>query len=1004
MKNIPKKCMVGLQFLFLGLFVIPQVYAQVVVKGTVRTETGEAFPAVSIFIKGTSKGTKTDAEGKFNIETPGPEAVLVFTFVGYQKKEVQVGNTSVLEVTLEPDIRALDEVVVTALGIKREKKQLTYSTQEVKAEEISRAKETGVLNSLTGKISGVQITSSTGQPGSSSRIVIRGTSSLLGDNEALIVLDGVPINNSQTGNAGPGNGVSRLSDIDPSIIESINVLKGSAASALYGSSAARGVVMITTKNGSAYKKPSINFTSQFSLESPILPSVQSKYAQGTGGVYYNGEDQKTSLLWGPEIKGLTVNGVPVRNKNPMKEFFQTGKTYTNSLSAQGGSDKSNYLLSYSYLDQTGTVPTTNYKRHSAFLKFQNQLFDNLTSTFQFNYVNSTNHRIAEGYGLESPLWTVFTAPFTWDPKPALDANGNQRVFRYSRNNPYWVLDNIYNDSRNNRFLPVLTLTYKPLTWLTISERVGADVYTEQIKYFEAPSDVLATKGVITDRNNNFRQFNNDLIIEARKNFGPDWDVSLLLGNNLFSTYSQTYQIQGTGLTVDNFNNVSNAERQVSYENYSRKRKVGFYGQTNVEYKGLLNFSLTGRYDGTSVLAKGNNYYAYGSASMGFIFSELLSSVPAINFGKLRLSYSKVGNDNVGPYSLTTPYTTATNFPFNGQNGFLMQNTLGNANLVNENTNEFEVGLEMKLLQNRIGFEASYFDRRHKDLLTQNIPIAPSTGYSYTTLNAGDMTNKGVEVLLNLTPVKADNFSWDVTVNYTKINNKVTRIYGGQDQLNLGQTYAFVGDPYGTFYNYGYKRNEQGRILIDDSGLPLLSSDYQKVGNIQPDWLGGITNTFRYKGITLSFFFDMKKGGDIMNSDQRYGYFYGTPKITENRENRVVSGIRESDGQENTTEVTGQAYYQRLNTIYEEAVQDGTYIKLRNVSLSYNFSKLLLQKTPFATASLTATGRNLWIYSPHFTGADPEVNSFGTGNDAIGTYAYSVPTSRSFNFTLSVTFK
>lgn len=974
------------------------------VKGKVVDLAASPVPGVSIRIKGTSTGTSTNSEGAFTINASSG-ATLVITALGYQSQEIPFNGQGQLTIQLEEDNQTLNEVVVTALGIKREKRQLTYSTQEVTGEDIAKTKEPNVLNSLTGKVSGVQITSSSGQPGSSSRIVIRGTSSLSGNNEALIVVDGVPINNDQTGNNGNGNGISRFSDIDPAIIESVNVLKGSAASALYGSSAARGVVIVTTKNGAKNTKPSINFSSQLAIDKAIYPKVQERYAQGDQGVYWNGEDndQKTSLLWGPRLDTLMVGGQPVRKVNPMDVFFQTGKTYTNTLSVQGGTDKSNYFMSYSYLDQEGTVPTTNYKRHAAFAKFSNQIFDKLTANFQFNYVSTTSHRTSEGYGLESPLWTVYTAPFSWDPLPAVNEDGTQRVFRYSRNNPFWALENIYNDVRGNRFIPIATFSYTPTDWLTITERLGADIYSEQSKYHEAPSNMLGTVGILRDRNNNYRQFNHDLIAEARKQFGNDLEVSMLVGNNVFSTYDQQYQIEGTGgFTVEDFNNISNTETQVSTENYRRFRRVSFYAQPTIDYKKMLTLSFTGRMEQSSVFDKANRTYFYGSASGGFVFSELVkNSAPWLNFGKFRASYSKVGNDNVSAYATSTVYGVANNFPFNGVPGFLISGDLGNANLKNETTTELELGLETQFLNNRIGLEFNYFDRNHKDLLSY-VTLANSTGYRNSYINAGSMYNKGIEALLNVAPVKKEHFSWDLTFNFTKIKNKVTQLNGDAKSVQIGQTFAFVNQPYGVFYAPGYSYNNDGQLLIDDRGLPVIGAT-REIGNIQPDWLAGLNNSFTYKDINLSFFFDMRKGGDLMNSDDRYGFFYGTSRATENREDRVVEGVNVNTGEVNTVNVSAQSYYQRISDIYESAIQDGTYVKLRNVNLTYNFPKKLVSKTPFEKIALTATGRNLWIYAPHFNGSDPEVSSYGTGNDALGLYGNSVPTSRSYNFTLSLTF-
>lgn len=985
------------------------------ITGRVHDESGAPVVRATVRDRDSKRGTVTDAEGRFSLLVKQGAVVLV-SAIGYEPVTLETGASENIEIALKVKNSTLNEVVVTALGIKREKSQLTYSTQQVKGDELTATKEPGILNALAGKVSGVQITASSGAPGASSRIVIRGNSSLLGNNEALIVLDGVPINNDQTGNAaavatsGPGvaantavGGTSRLSDIDPSTIESINVLKGSAASALYGSNAARGVVVITTKGGQFNSRPKVTFNSQYSFENPILPQLQGKYAQGDRGKYIDGETAKSSTVWGPTVDSLRNVGLLTYYKNPMKAFFTTGRTLTNSLSVGGGNDRSNYFFSFSNVDQKGTVPTTNYKRNALFAKFSNKLTDKITTNFQLGYTLGTSHSVPEGYDLTDPLWTVYTSPWTWNPLPYLDSAGNQRVYRFSRNNPYWDLYNIYNNDKISRVIPVLTVTYKPNTWLNFTERVGADTYSEQTDYFEAPSNTLGTVGTITQLSSNYRQINHDLIGEARKRFG-DFDVSLLVGNNIKSTYTQTHSLTGTGTSIAGFDNISNGATIVGAQNYFRQRKVGFYAQSNIGYKGFLNLSLTGRYDGSSVLNQQKNFYPYGSASAGFIFSQLLR-VPAISFGKLRVSYSSVGNDNITPYSLTTPYTSALSFPYGGNAGFLQSQTLGNPNLINEVTKESEVGLEMNFLKNRIGFEVSYFDRHHDNLLTSNVPIAPSTGYSSTSLNAAYMTNKGIEALVTLSPFRGEKFGWDITLNYSRIRNKVTKVNGGTNSIQLGQTWAFVGLPYGVFYSQGYSRDDKGNILIDDNGLPITSSVNQIVGNLQPDFLAGMNNAFYYGPFTFSFFFDFRKGGDILNSDDRYGWFYGTPKITENRQDRVVKGIVASTGKENTKLVHAEDYFQRLNTNYEAALQDGTYLKLRNASIGYKLPSSLIGKgSPFSAASLTLTGRNLWIHAPHFTGSDPEVSSYGTANGSQGVYGNTVPTSRSYNLTLNVVFK
>jgi TonB-linked SusC/RagA family outer membrane protein len=975
-------------------------FAQVPITGTVKDETGAGMPGVNIIVVNTNIGTTTDADGKYSLSVSSGSISLSFSFIGYTTVTVPVDNRSVVDVTMEQDIASLEEVVVTALGVKREKRQLTYSTQEVSGDELVRSKEPNIINGLAGKVSGVQITSSSGTPGASTRIVIRGATSVYGDNEALIVIDGIPVNNSETGNANTGAagaGSSRLNDIDPSIIESVNVLKGAAATALYGSAGARGVIMITTKSGRE-SKPVITFSSGISFEKPLLPERQTSYAQGSNGVYVDGETQKTSTSYGPRMDTLLIDGVRAKKYDPY-DFFQTGVSTNNNISISGGGNTSSYMVSYSYFDQKGTVPNSGFKRHSIFTKYTTTIFKNFTSTFQLQYSNSNQQRLPEGAS-NGPLFVLFGQPVSWNPDPYLNPDGTQRLYRYSRNNPRWVTENSLNDVDVNRYIPEITLNFTPFSWLTITERVGADMYNEQLKYWETPSPAIGTLGRIINQDVNFRQFNHDLIISATKDLG-DFNVNVLLGNNLFSTYSQVHNITGNGLTIENYHNVGGASTITAFENYSERRKIGFYAQTNLDYKRILILSLTGRYDGSSVLSKDKNFYPYGSVATSFVFSELLpeSLTDVVNFAKLRVSYATVGNDNVGAYSLNTPYVSATIngivFPFQGQSGFLLSETLGNPNLKNERLNESEIGLETKFFNNRIGLETSYFYRKSTNGIIPGVAIAPSTGYNGTTVNTASIENKGIEVLLTATPVKVGKFSWDLLFNFTKIRNKVLALYPGTDQLGRIK----VGEPYNVFYGSRYLRNEAGDLIIGANGLPVRDDEQGIIGDVNPDWLAGFNNTFRYGPVSLSIFFDMKKGGDIQNDVDSYGYFYGTAKGTENRAPKIIKGISEVDNLPNAVEVSAQSYYQYVNSIQESMIQDGTYIKLRNVSFTYDFQPKFLSRTPLKSLSLSVTGRNLWIYSPHFTGADPEVSSYGSANGNQGIYAFSTPTSRSIDFTL-----
>jgi len=984
-------------------------YAQTVtLKGKVTDGKGEPIVGASVKIKNTSAGAVTNGSGMFNLNYTG-QGTLIVTAIGFTTQEVKLTGQAQINIALAEDNKVLNEVVVTALGIKRDKRILTYSSQEVKAESITQSKEPNLVNAIAGKVAGVQVTSSSGTPGSSARIVIRGGSSIYGTNEPLMVIDGVPVDNSETGNLNTGPGTSRIADIDPSIIASMNVLKGAAATALYGSKGANGVVIITTKNGALNKKPLITFSSDFSYENPLLPQIQNKYSLGTNGTYFNGEgSNKTSTSWGARMDTLKINGQPAKVYNQSDLFFKTGHTYNNTVNIGGGGSNSTYLVSYSNFNQQGTVPTTKFLRNTFFAKYSTQVLKNLNTTFQLNYSNSQNDRMPEGYALESPVWTIFTAPVSYNLQPYLNADGTQRLYRFSRNNPYWVLDNIKNHSGVNRFLPTFTADYKPLSWLTITERFGADVYTEMDRYHESTQSVSNPNGRLVDQNLTYRQYNNDLLISANKQFG-NFNVDVVLGNNLISTYNENTYANGVGLTVPGLYNMASASTVSYSEGSSLQRKVGFYLQSNIEYKRFLLLSLTGRYDGNSVLSIDHSFYPYGSAAGSFIFSEFFSPElsKVMNLGKVRVSYGTVGNDgSIGAYSLQTPYNKATirnlTFPYSQQAGFLISDVLGNPNLKNERINEFEAGFEAGFFNNRISLEASFYSKKTIDGIIPNVALAPSTGYSATSVNSAVMRNRGIEILLNVTPIKSRDFNWDLTLNFTRNRNKVLSIYQDLKLIGNGFTNVIVGQPYGVIYGTRYARNAAGKLLIDESGLPYADDSQGIVGNINPNWLGGINNNFRYKQFNFSFFFDIKRGGDIQNNVDGYGYFYGTPKVTENRGPRVVDGVNATTGQPNTIAVNGQAYYQRANSVLESVIQDGSYVKLRNISLGYTLNPSWLSKSPFKSATFSVTGRNLWIHAPHFTGGDPEVSSFGAANGSQGIYSFSTPTSKSVDFSLKVT--
>jgi TonB-linked SusC/RagA family outer membrane protein len=998
------------------------------VTGTITDPNGLPIPGATVAVKGVRGGTSTDANGKFTIHIAG-NALLVVSGVGFETQEFKVGDSPNVTISLKQTDASLSEVVVTALGVRRDKRMLAYSTQEVTGTALLETKQDNIVTALDGKIAGVQVTNSSGMPGSSTRITVRGNSSLLGDNTALFIIDGVPMDNSEAGNPdgslSAGGTSNRAIDIDPNIIENITVLKGAAATALYGSSGSKGVVMITTKNGqygNRSGKPSVSLSSSYSIDKANLPERQLGWGQGLNGKYTNGniEGNYNSYSWGPKVDTLQVNGAPVKTYDPLKMFFQTGHTMDDNVSVSGFNDRSSYVASYSYSKTDGTEPTTNFIRNSFFVKYVTAVTPKLQLTTQFNYIHIDNNRLEEGNGLAAPLWTILAAPITWNPFPITNPDGTQQLYRTAaRNNAYWLLANTGLLDKIDRILPVVNLTYNPFSWLSITERLGADMYNDQLNYHENTGVVEGNSsyeaGRVYSRTNQQQNFNNDIIVHAHKDFSSDWFGDLLVGNNILTNYSNSNYVQGVGLSIPGFYNIGNATTVTSSYGYSEKRKVGFYGQASAEWKKTLTLTLTDRYDGTSVLTIGHNFYNYASASAGFIFTQPLhmENNSVLNFGKLRVAYSSVGDDAANPYALTNPWYTAgvvgnVQFPFNGQTGYVLTTNYGYP-LKNETIKEFETGIETHWFSNRVTLDVTYYDKKSTNLITSGVPIAPSTGFPNAGLNAGSMENKGVELELGFTPVKTRDFQWHVDVNWTKNKNEVLALAPGVSYLQFAGfidpgIFAYAHQPYGTIYGTSYLRNAQGKMLIDDNGYGILNDTLGPIGNVTPKWLGGMTNTFSYKGFNFTFVLDWKHGGQVINFDDHYLDTYGTSHRTAIRDgSTILPGIVQSTGKVNTQVIkTDQIYFQdHFATIDETSVEDASFLKLRSVALSYNFAGGLLKGTLFKALTLTATGTN-FILHKNYQGSDPEVSLNGSGNGQ-GFANFTAPTNRSFILGLRATF-
>ena len=1040
--------------MIVSAFTISKSWAQErTVSGYVTSlEDGGGLPGVNVIIKGTTSGTITDFEGNYKINVD-ESAILQFSFIGYVTEEINVGNQSEINVNMSPDVKQLSEVVVTAIGIEQNKRTLGYSLQNVDSEEIMKARETNVVNSLAGKIAGVQINSSGGQAGSSSRIIIRGNSSLLGDNQPLFVIDGIPIDNSVNGldpnvesTLFNGTNSNRAIDIDPNNIADVSVLKGTAATALYGSRGANGVILITTKNGQSTGKnrPTISVGSTFGIDNPIVRGYQSEYLQGTGGNYRNGlpagqggyrsPDPVTnpngftatqgSTSWGPhidEVDQITLDSIGrPQIYDPRGDFYRNGHTWETNVSLNGGKENYGYLLSYTDLDQEGIVPGNEFKRRSFMAKLNLDLSDKLKYSGSMNYVNSYNRRLSEGNGQRSYLFALNFWPISHDVTQYYTEDGSYYSFHPNAfNNPYWLAENNGRHSTTNRYIINQSLNYQVLPWLSVSNRFGLDSYHD----LQEDQVNVGTRGTPNGRmysaDATSRQINNDFMVSINKDLTQDLILTAFVGNNINIRESKYDLIRGIDLNIPGFYDISNASTQESYEYDEEIRSYSAYVSAGLDYKNMVFLNFTGRNDWSSTLPEDDNSYFYPSVSLGFVFTDLIDLGNAFPYGKLRASWAQAGN-TADAYKTIQTFTQSApgdgtrgsiTVPTQGQNAFEQTNILANSTLTHELVTETEVGADFRFLGNRLGVDVAYYLKESNNQIV-DAPIAPSTGFVSATKNVGEVINEGMELTLTGTPVRLNNgLQWDVQVNFAKNRTAVRELTEGVESIFLygftsPQIRADVENGYGTIWGTRFQRNEDNLIVIGQDGLPIPDDALGSIGNVQPDWTGGIRNTISFKGLTLSGLLDVRKGGDILNFDLFYSTYYGTSSVTADRGAVIVwDGVVDNgDGtyRENDIPVVKDAnYYQAFYSSYDELfVEDGSFIKLRELSLSYSLPQSIMSKTPFESVDLSVIGRNLWIKS-NFTYWDPEGSLGGNGNGQ-GFYHMVTPGSQSLSFGLKVT--
>ncbi|WP_439882103.1 SusC/RagA family TonB-linked outer membrane protein [Pontibacter sp. MBLB2868] len=1006
-------------------------------------EQGMALPGVSVLVKGTTTGTTTDANGEFRIQVPNTSAVLVFRYLGYETKEVTVGNQSVINVSLNADTKQLSEVVVTAMGISREKKALGYASQSVSSEALTENRQPNVLNALQGKVAGTTISSTGGAPGQGTSIIIRGINSIdpSRPNQPLFVIDGILIDNS-TSTFGAGaelRGMSnRLADINPDNIESINVLKGGAATALYGLRGANGVVVITTKSGQKGAMR-VNLTSTTGIEEVNkFPDVQDTYTQGYLGVY---DPESFWPSWGPTVAvARQIDPThPAELYNHFKDAYETGHQFRNTLTFSGGGDAITYMSSVSHLKHEGVLPFTDFENISARLNTDVKLSDKIKTGANFTYINSGGNRYnADRFNESLSYWSP-----RWDVTDYIKPDGTMKT--YGNNNPiYGAATNKLKDDVN-RFIGGLNFSYTPMSWLELSYRVGYDTYTDdRTRTAPGPRGFADERvyednglGFVNEYTSKFRAVNSTFIATLQSSLGSDFNGTLRLGHDLYARKIKSFGAEGSELAVFDYFNLTNARFLSTVQEQEKYRLMGIFGEASIDYKDFLFLTVTGRNDITSSLEKSNRSFFYPSASISYIFSEHLDLPSFINQSKFRVSYAQIGKDAL-PYSTSSGFATYDQLP-TGFTGFTRSELLGNKDLRPEFTNTFETGLEMSFLDNRLGFDFTYYYSLSKDQIL-NINVAASTGFVKAAVNSGEMRNKGVEVVLNATPIRTSDFTWDSKLVFSANRNKILSIREGLEEIPYASQFGYVGStvtlkliegqPYGNIYGSHYQRyygpgEEEDPLFIDTSRPIVIGADgfpkraplsSQKIlGNSQPDWIAGFTNTFSYKNLSLTALLDTRQGQDKYNQMGNFFAAFGIAEYTENRDQTIVfDGVLE-DGTPNTKPVYlgqgigpngvnyGNGYYRNVyRGVSENFVEDASWVRLRSLTLSYTLPSQLFDKIFVKNASVSLTGNNLWL-STDYSGYDPENSSAPAGSNIDGFAGFTYPAVRSYLFTLNVGF-
>jgi TonB-linked SusC/RagA family outer membrane protein len=1043
-------------------------------------EDGSPLPGVNVVLKGTTTGTVTDSEGNYRITVPAGSGTIIFSFIGLRTQEIPITERSVIDVQMATDAQQLGEVVVTAAGIEREKKSLGYRLENVEGSKVQQVSESDPLRALQGKVAGVNIISSSGVPGSSTRITMRGNRSLLGNNQPLIVVDGIPYDNTQTNTSnqlvGGGAYGSGFAGIDPNNIQSINILPpGGAGAALYGVRAANGVIVITTKTGTSRasrKGLEISLSSSYSIEQLSgLPEYQNKYGTGTGFQY-----GQVNGSWGAPFPGAvpypTISTIPLWTDiaaafpdrpatvpykaypNNVKDFFNTGSLWDNSVTMSGGNEKSNFTTTISRTDQKGIVPNSGFERTAISIGANSMLANKVhvggtmsfSSRVQTGPPGGASNAIGNGSAFARTMylgrnWNLQGEPF----ENPLTKQSIFFVARTTATNPYWSAKYDGFKTQEDRITGNLNFGYDFNDWLNISYRIGLTHYNQKNQeWFRPGGRAVGGVGQVTDDYVSWTEIESFLMLNFNKQLTEDLTLKAFVAHNINQRTRDQQSYIGTGLVDFNIIDIDNTTSVLNNGGiYTRRRLIGALGEVQLSYKDYLFLTVNGRNDWSSTLPKSQRSFFYPSVQVAFAFTDALNlESNVLTFGKLRAGWTRVGND-ASPYLLNVTYTVnpqfvsqSVQFPFRGVPGTTLGGIPGTSdvvpdpNLTPEFTSTFELGTQLQFFNNRASLDVALYQALTTNgIASQSLPAV--SGYTNYLTNFGTLRNRGIELGVNVTPISLSNsFSWDISGNFTLNRNVVKKLAPGVDEIVVQNLFGGgitpvlrPGMPYGVMRGSVNARDDEGNLLIDPSNGQLIRSLQPAiVGNPNPDFIVGLTNTFRYKGFSLSALFTWTQGGDIYSSTLQAQLGRGVTRDTENREmNYIIPGvlgnvntgepILNAEGKKipNTIQVeTNDLYFGETfgtNAADEWNVFDATTFRLQEASLGYTLPKSLLEKTPFGSATITLTGRNLWYKAPNmpkYSHFDPQTSTFGTSN-AQGFEYDNVPSVRRFGVNVRLTF-